>query len=354
MFQTKTFSSSFSLLSHPFPSSHTKPSLSLPLPSIPNKKTQHCIATEELFPSSQPHKDEEALGLRFVRGNKLLKELGTWGIGGPCRYFVEVFDQTQLVSTIRYCRLRSIQFLIIGKGSNCLFDDRGFNGCIILNRIDFLERIGPGVYRAGSGYPFNRLGIQCSNDGFTGLEFAGGIPGTVGGAVYMNAGADGQETANSIDSIEIVTMDGRQQVLNACELVFGYRRSPFQEMEDIAAIAAVTFGLTASVNAMERQRVYLGRRKKSQPIRERSAGSVFRNPSGLGISAGELIDRAGLKGLEVGGAKVSNIHTNFFINFNGSTSMDMLELINRVKEEVDRKFGIELEEEIRYVPYNFK
>lgn len=95
-------------------------------------------------------------------------------------------------SLLRYCRERSERFLIVGKGSNCLFDDEGFDGCVILNRIDFLEKVEPGVYRVGSGYPFNRLGVQTASEGFTGLEFAGGVPGTVGGAAYMNAGANTQ------------------------------------------------------------------------------------------------------------------------------------------------------------------
>lgn len=92
----------------------------------------------------------------------------------------------------RYCKEHSIQFIITGKGSNCLFDDLGYDGCVILNRIEFLERIEPGLYRVGSGFRFNHLGVQCSNEEFTGLEFAGGVPGTVGGAIFMNAGANGQ------------------------------------------------------------------------------------------------------------------------------------------------------------------
>ncbi|KAL6010866.1 hypothetical protein ACLOJK_001308 [Asimina triloba] len=309
---------------------------------------------EELFLSSEPQEEEEAtagLGLRFIRGKKLLRDLGTWGIGGPCSYFIEVFDQTQLASTIRYCRTKCIPLLIIGRGSNCLFDDRGFNGCVVLNRINLLERLEPGVYRVGSGYPFNRLAIQCSADGFSGLEFAAGIPGTVGGAVYMNAGADGQETADRIDSIEIVTWDGRCRVLNGDDLVFGYRRSPFQEMEDLAAIAAVTLRLSPSTGAEDRLRAFLTRRKKRQPTTERSVGSVFQNPQGCAVSAGELIDMAGLKGFRVGGAMVSDVHANFFINFDSSSSSDMLQLIRQVKEEVTWKFGIELKEEIRHVPY---
>ncbi|XP_042475443.1 UDP-N-acetylenolpyruvoylglucosamine reductase-like isoform X1 [Macadamia integrifolia] len=291
-------------------------------------------------------------GLDFVRGKKLLSELSTLGIGGPCNYFLQVFNPTQLVSAIRYCTEHSIRFIIIGKGSNCLFDDLGFDGCVILNRIDYLERIEPGIYRAGSGYPFNKLGVHCCNEGFGGLEFSGGVPGTVGGAVYMNAGANGQETADTIDTVEIVTIDGRNQTLHRNDLTFGYRRSSFQEMENMAAIVAVTFQLKPSALARERQRAYLQRRRSSQPLVERSAGSVFQNPSGLGISAGELIERAGLKGFSLGGAKVSDIHANFFINSGRATSQEMLELIDFVKARINTTFGIQLEEEIQYIkPY---
>ncbi|XP_059670584.1 uncharacterized protein LOC132316091 [Cornus florida] len=324
-------------LSHPLPKSPRKP-----ISSLCNHNSS--ISNQELNLNWK--------GLKIVRGEKLLSDLSTWGIGGPCNYFVEVFDQTQLVSVLRYCHEHSIQFMVIGKGSNCLFDDLGFDGCIVLNRIEFLEKIESGIYRVGSGFRFNRLGIQCSNEGFMGLEFAGGIPGTVGGAAYMNAGANGQETADVIDSVEIVTNEGKFQTLNRIDLDFGYRLSPFQDMDNLAAIVAVTFRLKHSESARRRQQEYLERRRISQPLREQSAGSVFRNPSNSGVSAAELIERAGLKGYRVGGAMVSNIHANFFINSGGSTSQDMLQLIGLVKEMVYQKFGVQLKEEVLYVhPY---
>lgn len=253
------------------------------------------------------------------------------------------------VTRCRYCYEHSIRFIIIGKGSNCLFDDLGFDGCIIHNRIEFVDRIESGVYRVGSGFRFNRLGVECSNEGFTGLEFAGGIPGTVGGATFMNAGANGQETADAITSIEIVTIEGRLRMLNRSDLDFGYRSSPFQDMEDLAAIVSVTFQLKRSESARIRLLENLERRRISQPVGERSAGSVFQNQANLGVSAAELIERAGLKGFRVGGAMVSNIHANFFINSGGSTSQDMLELIELVKKKVDQKFGVQLREEVIYV-----
>ncbi|KAM6567280.1 hypothetical protein CsatA_026408 [Cannabis sativa] len=287
--------------------------------------------------------------LTFVRGQKLLKDLSTWGIGGPCNYFTQVFHPTQLLSAIRYCHDHRLRFMIIGKGSNCLFDDLGFDGCVILNRMEWMEMKEVGVYKVGSGYRFNRLGMQCSNEGFTGLEFAAGIPGTVGGAAYMNAGANGQETANVVESIDVVTIDGKLQRFERADLMFGYRSSPFQRMPNLAAIVAVTFRLQSSTISRTKLQQYLERRRASQPIGERSAGSVFRNPSDLGIGAGELIEKAGLKGFRVGGAMISKLHANFFINANGSTSQDMLDLIAVAKDKVYQKFGVELKEEVLYV-----
>lgn len=336
--------------------------------SFPHRTLLFPPSTEPSFHSSTPIPppkppsvlvlDEQDVALvekQAVRGQKHLRELSSWGIGGPCNYFLEASRPSHIVSAIRYCHAHSLPFLVLGRGSNCLFDDRGFSGLVVLNRLhdqSDVQVVEPGTYRVGSGYPFNRLGVRCSNDGFSGLEFAGGIPGTVGGAAFMNAGADGQETGDVIESVEIVATDGEVRVLGRSELAFGYRWSTFQEMADLAAITAVTFRLTPAATARERQRAFLERRRKSQPVGERSAGSVFRNPSGLGITAGELIDLAGLKGFKMGGAKVSEVHANFFINFNGATSKDMLALIQFVKERVDQIFGIELKEEIRHIPYS--
>ncbi|XP_031499840.1 uncharacterized protein LOC116264057 isoform X2 [Nymphaea colorata] len=288
--------------------------------------------------------------VQFVHG-KLLSELSTWRIGGPAKYFTEFSNQTQLVAAIRYCVDHSIRFFIVGKGSNCLFDDRGFDGCVMLNRIQFLERIHGGIYRVGSGYPLNKLGMQCSAEGFAGFEFACGIPGTIGGAVFMNAGAHGQEISDVIESVEIITINGEHRLIGRNDLLFYYRQSSFQKMQDLAAIVAVTFHLTPSSTSKTKAEEYLSRRKSSQPLSERSAGSVFRNPMGSAMTAGELIDKAGLKGYSIGGAKVSDMHANFFINLENSTSRDMVLLIKFVQEQVKLKFGIELEEEVCMVPY---
>ncbi|XP_041997403.1 UDP-N-acetylenolpyruvoylglucosamine reductase-like [Salvia splendens] len=194
-----------------------------------------------------------------AQGEKLLSDLSTWRIGGPCKYFVQVSDHHQLASSLRHCNEQSMRYIVIGKGSNCLFDDLGFDGCVIRNSIVFLERNEPGLYRAGSGYPFNRLGLQTANEGFSGLEFAAAIPGTVGGATYMNAGANGQETADAVESVEIMTREGECVIFKRSELGFGYRWSSFQDMKELAAITAVTFTLKVSESEKKNQQEYMER-----------------------------------------------------------------------------------------------
>lgn len=288
----------------------------------------------------------------FVLG-KRLSSVCTWGVGGPAKYFIEVSSEDEMCGVLEYCRRHRIRSLVVGRGSNCLFDDRGFDGCVIVNRIDFVEDRGGGVFRAGSGAPFNQLGVHCAARGFSGLEFAAGIPGTVGGAVYMNAGANGQETAQVLESVEIVTSQGARQMMarERGELVYGYRESPFQSMGAGTAVVAATFRLTADRGARQLQRSFMDRRRKTQPVLERTAGCVFRNPGGGSSSAGALIDQLGLKGHRVGGAQVSEKHANFVINSGGSKASDILALIALVKERVECESGILLQEEILCIPY---
>ncbi|KAH0464022.1 hypothetical protein IEQ34_006808 [Dendrobium chrysotoxum] len=307
-----------------------------------------------LPPLPTPDLAESSAGID-VGNRKLLRDLSTFGIGGPCSFFIEATRPAHLISAARLARSRSLPLLILGRGSNCLFSDRGFDGLVVLNRSSIdetVEVVGPGRVRVGSGYPFNRLGVRTAVEGWGGLEFAGGIPGTVGGAAFMNAGANGQETAEVVESVEVVNREGEIRVLGKEDLKFGYRWSSLQEMDDLAGILAVTFRLRPAPAARNRQREFLERRRKTQPISERSAGSVFRNPVSCGVAAGQLIDIAGLKGCVIGGAKVSELHANFIINTGGATAKDVLALIAFVKDKVDRMFGIELKEEIRYVPYS--
>ena len=247
---------------------------------------------------------------------------------------------------LAYADSVSLPTLIIGKGSNCLFDDRGFNGLAILNRIDYLTQ-DKGLFQAGAGYSFARLGSITVKRGWTGLEFASGIPATVGGAIYMNAGANGGETCAKLIEVGYVTPVGELVRLKRGDLTFSYRFSSFQEKRGV--IVEGVFQLCPSEGAKQVQKELLGYRLKTQPYGEKSAGCAFRNPPAL--SAGKLIEECGLKQALIGGALVSGVHANFIVNVGGASSQDVLDLMKRVKECVYNEKGIILEEEIRYIPY---
>lgn len=286
--------------------------------------------------------------LSLFQQNKLLSDLCTLGIGGPARYFTAVHSIEEMQEALKTCKAQSLPFMILGKGSNCLFDDRGFNGAMILNKIDFMERPEPNTYYVGAGYSFSLLGSQTARHGYSGLEFASGIPGSVGGAVFMNAGANGCETCNVLTHVDFISEEGVLQTLKREELSFAYRTSAFHHMS--GAIVGATFQLSSSSTARQRQIEIIEYRKKTQPYRDKSAGCVFRNP--ICGHAGALIEQSGLKGVSIGGAKVSEIHANFIINADRATSQDIQNLISVVKTKVCEKTGIELENELRCIPYD--
>lgn len=281
-----------------------------------------------------------------VQQEKYLREFSTFQIGGPALYFTEATSCEQMQQMLAYAHQVSLPVFILGKGSNCLFDDRGFDGLVIRNRIDYLH-YEEGIFTAGSGYSFPRLGKISTQQGWKGLEFASGIPATVGGAIYMNAGAHGEQTSASLVKVGYVTEEGTLIYLQKNELTFEYRTSCFQKWK--GAIVEGIFSLTFSEEGERRRKEILNDRLKTQPYGDKSAGCVFRNP--LGLAAGKLIEDCGLKGRQRGGAMVSEVHANFIINKKNSTASDVLCLIDEVKTLVYKQRGILLEEEIRYVPY---
>lgn len=282
---------------------------------------------------------------KFQKG-RLLKEFSTYGIGGPARYTVEVSSIQEAQEAILYCKKEQMPYLIIGKGSNCLFDDRGFAGLAILNKISFCHFMQASV-EAGAGYSFSLLGVQTARKGFAGLEFASGIPATVGGAVYMNAGANGRETCDFLSLVQYVTEEGELIEMKKQDLEFGYRHSSFQSRKGM--IVAATFSLDPSLDAREKQLQILQYRLRTQPYQDKSAGCVFRNP--LDRPAGALIDACGLKGASRGGAEISTMHANFIVNKGEAKAQDILDLALHVQQVVKEQTGIELEMEIRQIPY---
>lgn len=287
--------------------------------------------------------------LNHFQRNKFLNNFCTFGIGGPATYFAEVRSIEEMQSTLKLCYSQKLPFFILGKGSNCLFSDRGFNGLVILNKIDFHQEIGLGTFYVGGGYSFSLLGVQTARKGWSGLEFASGIPATVGGAIFMNAGANGTETSKTLVSVDFVDCTGTLQTLLKEELNFSYRSSSFHQLS--GAIVGATFQLKACPSARQKQLEIVRYRQATQPYGQKSAGCVFRNPSCS--YAGALIETCQLKGTTFGGASVSTLHGNFIINQGNASATDILTLISHIQEKVALQASTILESEIRIIPYHF-
>ena len=278
--------------------------------------------------------------------DKPLCQLSTFGIGGPARFFVEVQKSDEMQALLSYCHAQKLPFFILGKGSNSLFDDKGFDGLVILNKITFCHFDWP-IVHVGAGYSFSLLGTQTARKGWSGLEFASGIPGSVGGAVYMNAGANGTETCEALIEVTFINERGQIEVLRRDQIEFSYRHSSFQKRK--GAIVSAKFLLLPCETARKKQLSIIDYRTRTQPYGDKSAGCVFRNPEGH--SAGALIQISGLKSKRIGGAEVSTLHGNFIVNKGGATSKDILELAAFVKQAVKDKTGVELEMEMRSIPF---
>ena len=278
--------------------------------------------------------------------NKKLGDLSSFGIGGFAKYFIEVESVSLLREVLSFCKKKAVNFLVVGGGSNCLFDDHGFDGVVIKNNISFCEWNG-NICHVGGGYSFSLLSRESVRLGFAGLEFASGIPGTVGGAIVMNAGAHGMDVSGPLSIVEYLDISGKLHVVPREDLNFEYRNSSFRNMQDIV-IVSVTFNLDYDEEVQKRQKEILKKRQDTQPLGKHSGGCVFKNPEGS--SAGQLIDRAGLKGYVVGGAKVSEKHANFIINTGKASSEDVLSLVEVVKNKVKDCHGVDLDMEIILCP----
>lgn len=280
----------------------------------------------------------------FLR-NKLLRDVSTLGIGGPAEYYVEVKTIHEMQQVLAYCHQEGLRTFILGKGSNCLFDSKGIKRVVVHNKIDFCQEPEEGHFHVGAGYSFSLLGTKTAKMGYSGLEFAAGIPASCGGAVFMNAGAQGMQTWSTLRFVEYVSPDGKLHKFSKDELSFGYRQSAFQAMP--GAIVSACFVLEKAHEVRKRQLELLDARIQSQPYQDKSAGCIFKNP--VNDAAGRLIDTCGLKGLQMGGAKVSEMHGNFLVNSQDASSSDFLALIAHVKKVVKEQTGYELHQEVYWI-----
>lgn len=290
--------------------------------------------------------------LPFVQGEPLAAHT-TFKIGGPAALWCAPHDAAELRRTLQLCRENGVRVYLLGNGSNTLFDDAGFDGTVIdMRALSGMEAsdADTDVVRitAGAGQTLGRLCSKAQALGLTGLEFACGIPGTVGGAVYMNAGAYGGEIKDVLESVTFLDSDLELRTLPAADLAMGYRTSIFEQNPGWCILSAtVVLHRGDSAQVLARMQELLGKRKEKQPLEWPSAGSTFKRP--VGAFAGKLIEDCGLRGFTVGGAQISEKHCGFVINRGGATCADVVALTEQVKQIVKDKTGFVLEREIRVV-----
>ena len=290
--------------------------------------------------------------LPFVQ-QEVLAGHTTFKIGGPAAFWCAPRNAAELRRILQHCRAQGVRVYLLGNGSNTLFDDAGFDGAVVdmrgLNEMKASDADTDLVrITAGAGQTLGRLCSKAQTLGLTGLEFACGIPGTVGGAVYMNAGAYGGELKDVLESVTFLDSDLQLRTLPAADLKMGYRTSLFEENHDwciLSATVVLRHGDGAVVLA--RMQELLGRRKDKQPLEWPSAGSTFKRPQGA--FAGKLIEECGLRGFTVGGAQISEKHCGFVINRGGATCAEVVALTEQVSRIVRDKTGFVLEREIRVV-----
>ena len=291
----------------------------------------------------------EDMNIGKIERNVPLYKYTTYRVGGIASAIVYPKNVDSLMKLIRFVRSKNIPFKILGFGSNLLFSSKQYNGILIrLDEFRDLEFFGTSKVRVGAGYSLVKLSLQAAKRGLAGLEFAAGIPGTVGGAVFMNAGAYKSDMGYIVQDITVLTPDLRIIKLENKELDFHYRSSFLQKHPGYICLEAVIRLEKGDKNAIEE--VIKDRRRRrieSQPLNFPSAGSVFRNPEGM--FAGKMIEDLGLKGFQIGGAKVSEKHANFIINYDHATGEDIKSLIEYVREKVKKEYHVELKVEQEFV-----
>ena len=290
----------------------------------------------------------------LYKENEPLSAHCTFRIGGPAELFVMPRDEDQLCQAVQFCKQAEIRYYLLGNGSNILFADEGFRGAVIDVSAE-AAGMGLSIYQNADGdYISAPAGLKLSElckfalqHGYTGLEFAYGIPGTVGGAVYMNAGAYGGEMKDVLTTVRYLAAEGEVREVPAAELDLSYRHSIFEE--NGGCILSAQFHLQPGNAADIRAKMdeLMAKRVEKQPLDKPSAGSTFKRPAGAFAAA--LIDQCGLRGYRHGGAAVSDKHCGFVVNLGGATCADVLALCDEVRAIVKEKTGYDLEKEIRVV-----
>jgi UDP-N-acetylmuramate dehydrogenase len=287
----------------------------------------------------------EQSGVGSVRLNEPLAGHTTWKIGGPADLFLIPGTEDELATALSLLYRHGVPWCVLGRGSNTLVTDKGIRGAVIKLGDGFDEvRFEGETVIAGASYSFIKLSVMTGKEGLTGLEFAGGIPGTVGGAVYMNAGAHSSDISRILKSVDIIWEDGSREVLGNEEMAFTYRHSILHERRGIVTRAVFRLANGDRKEIAAALASFKDRRLRTQPLQMACAGSVFRNPPN--DHAARLIEEAGLKGLREGGAEVSQLHANFIVNHGDATAEDVLTLMRRVQQTIEQTYGILLVPEV--------
>ena len=281
-----------------------------------------------------------------------MKKHSTFGVGGSAKLFLLPKKETEIKNILRYSKEHNIKIFFTGSGSNLLISDKGFDGIIISLKKTFkkLEILDNGFITVESGVMLGNMVRKGISKQLEGLESLVGVPGTLGGALYMNAGAYGTEISKYFISAKLLDMAGNEKILTNKDVDFSYRKSTFPN-DCILVEAKFKCKRGNILRIMENKTKFSNARKEKQPLKYRSAGSIFKNPS-LKIAAGYLIDKAGLKGIQRGQARISDKHANFIVNLGGASSSDIIYLIKLIKEEVSIKFKINLELEIKLIGFD--
>ncbi len=288
------------------------------------------------------------LGSDNVRLHEPMKKHTTFRIGGPADYYLCPHSTEEMQKILQICKENNIEFFILGNGSNLLVSDKGYRGAVIQLWKNFSDIIAEEkTITVKAGALLSKVAAEALEEGLTGMEFASGIPGTIGGAVVMNAGAYGGEMKDIIKEVTVLTKEGEILTLSKEEMNFGYRTSVVKEK------GYVVISVVLQLEKGEREKIrkvmddLKERRVTKQPLDMPSAGSTFKRPEGY--FAGKLIMDAGLRGFSVGGAQISEKHCGFVVNKGDATAADVLGLIREVQKRVQEQFGVTLEPEVKFL-----
>lgn len=290
----------------------------------------------------------DLLGEDRVFTEEAMSQHTTFKIGGPADYFLMPDKGEDVGRVIKICKEKEIPYFILGNGSNLLVGDGGYRGAVIqIYRNMSSVTVEGNEITAQAGALLSAVAAAAKNASLTGFEFAGGIPGTIGGAVVMNAGAYGGEMKDVIKWVKVLDKDGNVRKLDISELDMGYRTSRIAKEGMIVLQMCIGLFIGTSEEISLIMQMLMQKRKAKQPLEFPSAGSTFKRPEGY--FAGKLIEDAGLKGYRVGGAMVSEKHCGFVINYSNATATDVLQVINDVEKTVKEKFNVTLEPEVKII-----